>query len=125
MTNVAILPIPTSQGHLSYCAVAGERHAQGETAGEALDALTALLSADEASTLIIVQNQRPDQFFTAVQQQRLDRLMARWRSARDHRGRACHLASKLNLKRSSKRSCRRLQLGLQLSPTRRNVDSQL
>ena len=83
MTKVAILPIPTEQGALSYRAIAGEKHAQGKTAGEALDALTAQLSADEASTLIIVQHLRPDRFFTAAQQQRLDALMARWRTARD------------------------------------------
>ena len=83
MTKVAILPIPTAQGALSYRAIAGEKHAQGKTAGEALDALTAQLPADEASTLIIVQHLRPDRFFTAAQQQRLDALMARWRTARD------------------------------------------
>ena len=66
-----------------YRAIAGEKHAQGKTAGEALDALTAQLSADEASTLIIVQSLRPDRFFTAAQQQRLDALMARWRTMRD------------------------------------------
>jgi hypothetical protein len=48
-----------------------------------LDALTAQLSADEVSTLIIVQSLRPDRFFTAAQQQRLDALMARWRTLRD------------------------------------------
>ena len=83
MTKVAILPISTEQGALAYRAVAGEKHAQGKTAGEALDALTAQLSADEASTLIIVQQLRPDRFFTAAQQQRLEALMARWRTARD------------------------------------------
>ena len=83
MTMVAILPIPTEQGALSYRAIAGEMHAEGKTAGEALDALTAQLSADEASTLIIVQHLRPDRFFTAAQQQRLDALMARWRNLRD------------------------------------------
>lgn len=83
MTNVAILPIPTAQGDLSYRAVAGEKHAQGKTAGEALDALTAQLSADEASTLVVVQSLRPDRFFTATQQQRLAALMARWRILRD------------------------------------------
>jgi hypothetical protein len=67
--KVAILPIPTAQGDLSSRAIAGEKHAQGETAGEALDALTAQLSADEASTLIIVQSLRPDRFCTAAQQQ--------------------------------------------------------
>jgi hypothetical protein len=83
MMKVAILPIPTAQGALVYRAIAGEKHAQGKTAGEALDALTAQLPADEASTLIIVQNLRPDRFFTAAQRQRLDALMARWRTARD------------------------------------------
>jgi hypothetical protein len=77
------VPIPTTRGELSYRAIAGEKHAQGKTAGEALDALTAQLSADEASTLIIVQSLRPDRFFTAAQQQRLEALMARWRTLRD------------------------------------------
>ena len=83
MTKVAILPVPTQQGDLSYRAIAGEKHAQGKSAGEALDALTAQLSADETSTLVIVQSLRPDRFFTAAQQQRLDALMARWRALRD------------------------------------------
>ena len=83
MTQIAILPIPTTQGELSYHAIAGAKRAQGKTAGEALDALTAQLSADETSTLIIVQSLRPDRFFTAAQQQRLDALMGRWRKARD------------------------------------------
>jgi hypothetical protein len=83
MTKVAIVPIPTGQGALSYRAIAGEKHAQGNTAGEALDALTAQLSADEASTLVIVQSLRPDRFFTAAQQERLAVLMDRWRTARD------------------------------------------
>jgi hypothetical protein len=83
MTKIAILPIPTAQGAHSYRAIAGEKHAQGKTAGEALDALTAQLSADETSTLVVVQSLRPDCFFTAAQQQRLDALMARWRTLRD------------------------------------------
>jgi hypothetical protein len=83
MTKVAIFPIPTEQGHLSYHAIAGPKHAEGKTAGKALDALTAQLSADEASTLVIVQSLRPDHFFTAAQQERLAALMTRWRTARD------------------------------------------
>ena len=38
------------------------------------------LSADEASTLMIMQSLRPDRFFTAAQQQRLAALMTRWRT---------------------------------------------
>ena len=83
MTKVAILPIPTEKGDLSYRAVAGERQSRGRTAGEALDALTAQLSKDEASTLVIVQSLRPDRFFNAAQKQRLAELMERWRIARD------------------------------------------
>lgn len=83
MTRVAILPVTTAQGSKSYRAVAGAVQSSGATAGAALDALTAQLSADETSTLVIVQSLRPDQFFTAPQQQRLDHLMARWRLARD------------------------------------------
>jgi hypothetical protein len=83
MTKVAILPVPTDHGALSYHAIAGAKHAEGSTAGEALDALTAQLSVEEASTLVIVQNLRPDNFFTAAEQARLTVLMAHWRTARD------------------------------------------
>jgi len=82
MTKVAILPVPTEQGALSYHAVAGTKHAEGNTAGQALDAIAAQLSEAETSTLLIVQL-RPDRFFTAAQQERLADLMARWRTARD------------------------------------------
>ncbi|PTL36771.1 hypothetical protein CLG94_02515 [Candidatus Methylomirabilis limnetica] len=83
MTKVAILPIPAGHGELSYCAIAGTKHAEGKTVGEALDALTAQLSADETSTLVIVQSLRSDRFFTAAQQQSLSALMERWRTVRD------------------------------------------
>lgn len=83
MTKVARLPIPTQQGDLSYRAKSGEKHAQGKSAEEALDALTVQLPADETSTPVVVQSLRPDRFFTAAQQQRLDALMARWRTLRD------------------------------------------
>ena len=83
MTRVAILPIPGEQGTLSYRAIAGEKYAHGNTAGEALDALTVQLSADETSTIVIAQSLRPDRFFTAAQQQRLETLMTRWRILRD------------------------------------------
>ena len=82
MTKVTILPLPTEKG-LSYHAVAGDKHSQGKTVGEALDALTPQLSVDESGTLIIVQSLRPDRLFNAQQQQRLAELMTRWRAARD------------------------------------------
>ena len=43
-----------------------------------------------------MQNQRPDQFFGAEQQARLDELMARWRAARDAGG-ALSLAEQAEL----------------------------
>jgi len=48
-----------------------------------LDALTSQLGEIDSDLLIIVQNQKPDDFFTAKQQERLALLMAQWRSARD------------------------------------------
>ena len=83
MTRVAIVPVPTSAGTVSYHAVAGDKQSHGSTAGEALDALTRQLADDEAETLVIVQSFRPDRYFTAEQRDRLAELMARWRAARD------------------------------------------
>jgi hypothetical protein len=83
MTKVAILPVPTVTGDIVYHAMAGDKQSHGKTAGEALDALTAQLPAEEVGTLVIVQNFRPDQFFDANQQRRLAELMERWRTARD------------------------------------------
>jgi hypothetical protein len=83
MTKVAILPERSEQGEVVYRAIASGRQSLAKTAGAALDALTAQLPAEEAGTLVIVQSQQPDQFFTAQQQERLRELMARWRAARD------------------------------------------
>ena len=65
-----------------YRAVAGAHQAVAKTVGGALDALTAQLPPEESGTLVVVQNHRADQFFTAQQQQRLEELMGRWRTAR-------------------------------------------
>jgi hypothetical protein len=83
MTKVAILPVSTATGEITYQAVAGDKQSEGKTAGEALDALTMQLPNDEAETLIVIQRLRPDHFFDAKQQQRLTDLMARWRAVRD------------------------------------------
>jgi hypothetical protein len=83
MTKVAILPEPSEQGEMAYRAIAGARQSLAKTAGAALDALTAQLPAEEAGTLVIVQSQQPDGFFTTEQQERLQALMARWRAARE------------------------------------------
>jgi hypothetical protein len=83
MTNVAIIPLQTGPSSHAYRAVAGRKYAQGKTAGEALDAITAQLSEEESGTLVIIQHFRPDQFFTETQQVRLKELIARWQTARD------------------------------------------
>ena len=66
-----------------YRAVGGAHQALAKTVGAALDALTAQLPSEETGTIVIVQNHKPDQFFTAQQQQRLSQLMDHWRRARD------------------------------------------
>ncbi len=76
------MPEPSAEG-VEYRAIAGKRQAIAKTAGAALDAITAQLPAEETGTLVIVQNQRPDQFFSAEQQNRLKELMDHWRAARD------------------------------------------
>jgi hypothetical protein len=83
MTKVAILPEVSEQGEKVYRAVANGHQSLAKTAGAALDALTAQLPAEEAGTLVVVQSQHPDEFFSAQQQERLRELIARWRAARD------------------------------------------
>ena len=86
MTKVSILPVTAEKGEVFYHAVTRDKKSQGKTAGEALDALTAQLSYDEASTLVILQSLRPDPLFNPAQQQRLAKLMDRWRTTRDKGG---------------------------------------
>ena len=83
MTKVAILPETNGTDGAAYRAIAGKLQSVGRTPGEALDGLTAQLGEEEAGTLVIVQSQRPDRFFSADQQQRLAQLMQQWRAARD------------------------------------------
>ena len=83
MTKVALFEETTDPGETAFRAVTARNQAMGRTAGEALDALTSQLPSEEGDTLIIVRNLGPDRFFTAEQRQRLEQLMAGWRSARD------------------------------------------
>ena len=83
MMKVSIMSTSENKNLTSYLAVAGHKQSVGNTAGEALDALTAQLSSDATGTLVIVQTQQPDEFFNSIQQQRLSELMTRWRAARD------------------------------------------
>ena len=83
MTMIAILPEGPGVPATSFRAVAGALQAVGKTAGAALDAVTSQLDEAAAGILLVVQHLHADQFFTAVQQQRLQQLMERWRQARD------------------------------------------
>ncbi len=83
MTTVAIVPVFNATGEKSYRAIAGDRQSVGRTAGQALDALTALLGETDFSALIVIQSFNPDDFFTVQQQKRLSELMNLWRTARD------------------------------------------
>jgi predicted Zn-dependent protease with MMP-like domain len=82
MTKIALLPERTDD-ITSWRAIAGDKQAVGQTAGEALDAISAQLSDEDSGTLIIVQNRRPDEFFNQQQSDRPQFLMGKWREARD------------------------------------------
>ena len=77
----AITILPTHQPEGSFVAAQGTLSARGRTAGEALDALTALLEPEAAAHVVIVQAQRPDRFFGAAERVRLEALMRRFHDA--------------------------------------------
>ncbi|MEL6350743.1 MAG: hypothetical protein AAFR58_03165 [Cyanobacteria bacterium J06627_28] len=83
MTTVEILPVSNADGKRVYRAISGDKHSVGETAGQALDALTVQLEDAEFSGLFVIRTIEPDNFFTAEQQARLSNLMELWRKARD------------------------------------------
>ena len=85
MTPITIMPDSPGSPTTSYRAVTGKKQSSGQSAGQALDALNAQLSEEEAGTLVVVQHLRPDRFFTAAQQQRLEELMTKWRTPPVHR----------------------------------------
>ncbi len=67
MTRVTVLRDETDGLDVTYRAVGGHLQAAGRTAGEAVDALASRLPDDEAGTLILVRELRPDRFFSAEQ----------------------------------------------------------
>ena len=81
--KVAIYELPAAGGGFIYRAFAGALRSDGRTAGEALDRVAAQFSKDQATPLVILQHRHGDQFFPAAKVERLEHLMARWRSARD------------------------------------------
>ncbi len=84
MAKVAIIPVTAKNGTITYNAVSGNKQTNGKTVGQALDALDVELADGEGGTIVIIQNKKPDRFFSAEQQQRLRALMSRWRTARDN-----------------------------------------
>lgn len=85
MNTITIFAEGQAASSRRYKAVSGQHHSSGKTVGEALDALTSQMEQPEDTTVIVVQHRQPDEFFSAVQQQRLQELMQRWRAARDTR----------------------------------------
>ena len=83
MTSVAILPITDSSGSVVYRAIAGDRSATGQTAGEVLDALTAQLPSLTPAPLLLLQRFQGNSWFNTQQQNRLAALTEQWRHARD------------------------------------------
>ena len=82
MQTIAILP-ELSSNPPTYRAICGNHEATGQTPGQALDTLEAELATEPAlgETLVILQRFRPDDIFTAAQQQRLRELMDLFQAA--------------------------------------------
>ena len=83
MTTVSIVSITNDEGSQVYQAIAGSLSCNGKTPGEALDAITAELGDSESNTLVVLQNGRPDGYFSEPQRSRMNFLMQQWRSSRD------------------------------------------
>jgi hypothetical protein len=83
MQTISIATVANTNGDRIYRAAIGNRQSTGKTAGEALDALTMQIGSQEINGFLLLQNQQPDQFFTAEQQQRLTELMSIWRTTQD------------------------------------------
>jgi hypothetical protein len=91
MTAVAIVREETKAGSdVLYRAIThtGRTQSVGRTPGEALDALTAQLDEEESGTLVVVQQMRPDRFFTQSQVARLQELMQRFQAGEQSAERA-------------------------------------
>ena len=84
MTTITIVPENFGSSTISYRAVSGQYQSVGPTAGQALDALTAQFNGNQDSTLVVIQNMRPDELFDEGSRTKLVDLMERWRRARDN-----------------------------------------
>lgn len=77
MTSVSIQIEEQAARKPRYRAIAGKHHSLGRTAGEALDALNAQGDGETSSSLILVQQMGTDLFFSEVQYDRMEELLAR------------------------------------------------
>lgn len=85
--TIQIVQEPNGAEPPAYRAIQGHQQATGKTAGEALDSLEEKLmlqgeqGEEVEESLILVQRFKPDRYFTAPQQTRLQELMARFHAA--------------------------------------------
>ena len=82
MTGVQILSVPAQPGRTRFQAIAGKQRGDGDTAGQALDAISPKLPRQETA-VVVVQPFMADEFFSESQSSRLRELMLRWRECRD------------------------------------------
>jgi hypothetical protein len=83
MPTIAVYPSHGSQTDDPYEAVTGPVRVSGATVGQAIDRAREKLADAGETTLILIQNERPDDLFPDAKICRLKELMTRWRSARD------------------------------------------
>ena len=85
ITTIEIVREQKDAQQTVYRAIRGDRQAAGTTPGQALDTLERMLAVQGGEggegMLVIVQRFRPDAFFTARQQARLQELMSRFHAA--------------------------------------------
>lgn len=83
MTKVMITANPSGSSDTPLRATTNGRKSVGRNPGAALDALVGQLDESQSTGFVVVQSMRPDEFFTAAQQQRLSELLAKRRNALD------------------------------------------
>lgn len=83
METITITPESSVVSETLWRASANGKRSIGKTAGEALDNLTNSLTENVSGSVVFVQPMQPDRFFTEEQRDRLQELMAKWRTARD------------------------------------------
>jgi len=87
ITTIEIIQERKDAQQTIYRVIKGEQQAASTTPGRALDTLERILAVQgketDEGTLIVIQRFRPDAFFTAEQQARLQELMSRLHDACD------------------------------------------